>query len=270
MEYAKIKETSAWLSERMTNADVAIVLGSGLGDLANEAENAEIIPYSQIPNFPVSTAIGHAGRLVSGQLGGRQVIMLQGRSHWYEGYGIQEVVRPVRILADMGVQNFIITNAAGCLNRNYQVGQFMFIVDHINLSGINPLIGANIDEFGPRFPDMSTAYDKDLISLGERIACDMNILTRRGVYVWCQGPSYETPAEIRAFTLLGADAVGMSTVPEVIALRHMNRRVLGISCLTNMAAGILPQALSAEEVIETANRVKPQFKALIKGIVEEI
>jgi purine-nucleoside phosphorylase len=207
---------------------------------------------------------------VSGILEGKQVQMMQGRCHWYEGYDIHEVVRPVRILAALGAQTFIITNAAGCLNRQYQIGQFMFITDHINISGINPLRGANIDQFGVRFPDMSTAYDQDLIELGEKVASSQGTLTRRGIYAWYQGPSFETPSEIRLFTMLGADAIGMSTVPEVVVLRHMGRRVLGISCLTNMAAGILPQPITGEEVLETANRVKPQFKALVRGIVQSV
>ena len=270
MEINMIKEAVSWLKHKLPVPEVVIVLGSGLGDLARDVESATVIPYPEIPHFPRSTVPGHAGQLVSGMLKGKRVLLMQGRCHWYEGYDIDEVVRPARILAALGGQNFIITNAAGCLNRQYQIGQFMFITDHLNTTGLNPLRGPNIDEFGVRFPDMSTAYDPDLIKLGEGIAAAQGTLTRRGIYAWYPGPSFETPAEIRMFTMLGADAIGMSTVPEVIALRHMNRRVLGISCLTNMAAGILPQPITGEEVIETANRVKPEFKALIRGIVESL
>lgn len=270
MEYKKINEAKAWVQERLPIPEAVIVLGSGLGELASEVENPRLIPYGQIPHFPESTVPGHEGQLVSGKLEGRQVLLMQGRCHWYEGYELAEVVRPVRILAALGAEKFILTNAAGCLNRQYQVGQFMFITDHINTSGLNPLRGVNIDEFGPRFPDMSKAYNPELIELGEDVAASKGILTRRGVYAWYQGPSFETPAEIRMFSQLGADAVGMSTVPEVIALKHMGRQVLGISCLTNMAAGILAQPITGEEVLETANRVKPKFKALVRGIIRSL
>lgn len=270
MELRKIAEAKAWLQERLPIPEVVVVLGSGLGELAREVEDPTSIPYREIPHFPESTVPGHEGQLVSGKLAGRQVLLMQGRCHWYEGYELDQVVRPVRILAALGAEKFILTNAAGCLNRQYQVGQFMFITDHINLSGLNPLRGANIDEFGPRFPDMSKAYNPELIELGEEVAAGQGLLTRRGVYAWYLGPSFETPAEIRMISRFGADAVGMSTVPEVIALKHMGCHVLGISCLTNMAAGILAQPITGEEVLETANRVKPKFKALVRGIIQSL
>lgn len=270
MELSRITETASWLKERLPVPDVVVVLGSGLGELAEQVESPTVIPYADVPHFPVSTVSGHAGQLVSGVLKGKKVLMMQGRCHWYEGYDIQEVVRPVRILAALGAKTFILTNAAGCLNRQYQVGQFMFITDHINLTGLNPLRGPNLDQFGIRFPDMSAVYDQELITLGEKIAVCQGTITQRGIYAWYQGPSFETPAEIRMFTMLGADAIGMSTVPEAIAIRHMGRRVLGISCLTNMAAGILPQPITGEEVMETARRVRPHFKALITGIIQSL
>ncbi len=246
---------------------VGLILGSGLGELADEVGEGIKIPFSDVPHLPPSTVPGHSGQFVAGELNKIPVIMMQGRYHFYEGYSPQELVRPLRIMAGMGIKAVIITNAAGAINVNFNVGDFMFISDHINFMGINPLRGANLEELGPRFPDMSKAYDQELIQIGEKVGRQNGKITRQGVYTAVGGPCFETPAEIKMLGRWGADAVGMSTVPEVIAARHMGLRVLGISCITNMAAGTLPQPLSHEEVMEVGKQVKPEFKELIKGIL---
>jgi purine-nucleoside phosphorylase len=249
---------------------VGLVLGSGLGAFAEEFTFATRIEYKKIPHFPVSTAIGHAGKLVVGNVGDVAVAAMQGRVHFYEGYTMQEVVFPMRVLARMGVRAVILTNAAGGINTKFQQGCLVVIRDHINLQGTNPLIGPNDERFGPRFHDMSTAYEKRwadaALEEGRRIGVPMF----EGVYGALTGPSYETPAEIRYMRAIGCDLAGMSTVPEVIVARHMGLRVLGISCVTNMAAGVLDQPINHEEVLETGERVKTQFIALLRAMIPRI
>jgi purine-nucleoside phosphorylase len=249
---------------------IALVLGSGLGDFADEFGNATRIPYAKIPNFPQSTAIGHAGRLVIGNVGNIPVAGMQGRVHLYEGYTGKEVAFPIRVFARMGIKAVILTNAAGGINRNYSQGCLVTIRDHVNLQGVNPLTGPNDERFGLRFPDMTQAYDREfqrfVTEEGKKLALNLH----NGVYLAVQGPSYETPAEIYSFRTIGADLVGMSTVPEVIAARHSGIRVLGISCVTNMAAGTTDAPLNQEEVLEIAARIKPQFIALLRAVIPRI
>lgn len=271
MDYRQMMETVNYLREQIPfEPQIGMILGSGLGILAEEVEDPVVIPYKQIPNFPVSTVEGHAGQLVIGRLEGKRVVVMQGRFHYYEGYTMEQLTLPVRVMRLLGVETLIVTNAAGGVNENFHVGDLMFIRDHINLMGSNPLIGQNIQKFGPRFPDMTHAYSPELIELGERMAERFGIPVQKGIYVAMTGPSYETPAEIKAVRRWGADAVGMSTVPEVIVARHMQMRVLGISCITNMAAGVLPQPLRHEEVMETAEITKPKFIQLVRGILKEV
>lgn len=246
---------------------IGIILGSGLGDIANEIKGV-CIPYSEIPGFKLSTAQGHSGNLVAGELCSKTVVAMQGRLHFYEGYSMQNVVYPVRIMKYLGVDTLIVTNAAGGINRNFSAGDLMIITDHINLMGNNPLIGENLDELGSRFVDMSYAYSKSMTNLAEKSAENLGIKLQKGVYAAMSGPVYETPAEIRMLEILGADAVGMSTVPEVIAARHMGMNVLGISCISNMAAGILNKPLSHQEVIEATSLTKQKFISLIKEIIK--
>lgn len=249
---------------------IALVLGSGLGDFANEFASAVKIPYAKIPNFPQSTAIGHAGRLVIGHVGNIPVVAMQGRVHLYEGYSPKEVTFPIRVFTRMGIQAVILTNAAGGINRNYSQGCLVVIRDHVNLQGVNPLTGPNDERFGLRFPDMTQAYDREFQGFvteeGKKLALNIH----NGVYLAVQGPSYETPAEIYSFRAIGADLVGMSTVPEVIAARHSGIRVLGISCVTNMAAGTTDAPLNQEEVLEIAARIKPQFISLLRAVIPRI
>ncbi|MGB7464651.1 MAG: purine-nucleoside phosphorylase [Candidatus Acidiferrum sp.] len=249
---------------------VALVLGSGLGAFADEFAAATRIPYAKIPKFPTSTAIGHAGQLVLGVVEDIEVVGMQGRVHLYEGYSVQDVAFPVRVFARMGVKAVILTNAAGGIKKEFTQGRLVVISDHINLQGANPLIGANEEKFGPRFPDMSAAYDKTFRELALAEGRRLGIELCEGVYGALVGPSYETPAEIRYLRTIGADLVGMSTVPEVIAARHAGLRVLGISCVTNAAAGILDQPLDHKEVLETAERAKGQFIALLRGVIPDI
>jgi purine-nucleoside phosphorylase len=249
---------------------IALVLGSGLGAFADEFEDAAKIPYAEIPNFPQSTAIGHAGQLVVGTVGGIPVVGMQGRVHLYEGYSAKEVAFPIRVFARMGAKAAILTNAAGGIKREFVQGQLVVIKDHINLQGTSPLTGPNDERFGPRFPDMTVAYDRRFreITVGEGNRKGIGLY--EGIYAALPGPSYETPAEIRYLRAAGADLVGMSTVPEVIAARHSGISVLGISCVTNAAAGILDQPLDHKEVLETAERVKGQFIALLKAVIPRI
>ena len=251
-------------------ADIGIILGSGLGDYAEALENAVKLPYSEIPGFPRSTVAGHAGMWCCGTLHGKRVVMMQGRFHYYEGYGMKDVTLPVRVMQKIGVKTLIVTNAAGGVNLGYHPGELMVIGDIFSMTAQNPLIGPNLDAFGPRFPDMSCAFDKELRALAHECANEQGFALREGVYAQMTGPTYETPAEIRMLRTLGADAVGMSTVPEVIVARHGGMRVLGISCITNMAAGILDQPLNHAEVTETANRVKGQFRNLLDRIIEKM
>lgn len=249
---------------------IALVLGSGLGAFADEFSHPTKIPYAKIPHFPRSTAIGHVGQLVLGTVDGIPVAGMQGRVHLYEGYSPKQVAFPMRVFSRMGVKAIIVTNAAGGINLNYSEGALVAIRDHLNLQGANPLIGPNDARFGPRFPDMTRAYDPEfrrfVAEEGKRLVLNLH----EGVYLALAGPNYETPAEIHAFRALGADLVGMSTVPEVLAARHSGVRVLGISCVTNMAAGITGKALTAEEVFETGARVKSQFIALLKAVIPRI
>jgi purine-nucleoside phosphorylase len=258
------------LSKTKLRPKIALVLGSGLGAFADEFENAKKIPYANIPHFPRSTAIGHAGQLVLGTVDGVAVAGMQGRVHLYEGYSAKQVAFPTRVFARMGVKALIVTNAAGGINLSYSEGALVAIRDHINLQGANPLIGPNDDRFGSRFPDMTRAYDPEfrrfVAEEGKKLALHLH----EGVYLALAGPNYETPAEIHSFRTLGADLVGMSTVPEVLAARHSGIRVLGISCATNMAAGITGATLTAEEVFETGTRVKDQFIALLKAVIPRI
>jgi purine-nucleoside phosphorylase len=267
----KIREAAALIKEKSTiQPRIGLILGSGLGGLASEVENAVTIPYHQIPHFPASTVIGHAGQLVIGTLSKQPVVVMQGRFHLYEGHSMETVTFPIRVLKELGVEMLFITNAAGGINKDFQPGDLMVIEDHVNMMGRNPLVGPNDEQLGPRFPDMSQAYDPELSKLAEDVATKQGFQLQKGVYVGVLGPSYETPAEIRMFGKLGCDAVGMSTVPEVIVARHAGIRVLGISCISNMAAGILPQPLSHEEVMETGERVKEKFARLIRGILQEV
>ena len=245
---------------------VGIVLGSGLGSFAETLEDAAFVPYGQIPGFAESKVVGHVGRLVAGVSGGTTVLAMQGRVHCYEGHPIEQVVLPIRTMVRVGCKIIVITNAAGGIRTSYTPGDLALITDHINMTGINPLMGDNDDRLGPRFPDMSTAYDKDLRELAHKVAADQGISLKEGVYNWLLGPTYETPAEIRMARTAGADLAGMSTVPEVIAARHMGARILGVSCVTNMAAG-LQVSLSHEEVKETAQRVKQTFIQLVTSLV---
>lgn len=250
--------------------EIGLILGSGLGVLAEEIENPIKIPYDEIPGFPVSTVEGHAGQLVIGTLQGKQVITMQGRFHYYEGYSLERVTFPVRVMKELGVKSVIVTNAAGGINETFTPGDLMIITDHINNFGDNPLIGPNDPAEGVRFPDMSTAYSKTLVKLAKDVARELEIEIKEGVYVGNTGPSYETPAEIKMLRTLGGDAVGMSTVPEVIVARHSNLEVLGISCISNMAAGILDQPLTHDEVIETTEMVRSNFLNFVKEIVKEM
>lgn len=247
---------------------IGMILGSGLGDLANEVTDKVVVPYKDIPHFPVSTVPGHAGRLVVGYLNGRRVMVMQGRFHFYEGYGMDRVVFPVQMMRVLGIRNLLVTNAAGCVNTAWKPGDLMIISDHIKLIADNPLRGANPEELGERFFDMGTAYPEALRQVARECGHKLGIVLREGVYQLFTGPSFETPAEVRFARNCGADAVGMSTVPEVIAARHAGMRVLGLSCLTNMAAGILNQSLNHAEVLETGERVKTTFCALVKEIVK--
>lgn len=249
---------------------IGLVLGSGLGSFADELSAAVRIPYTTIPHYPRSTAIGHAGQMVLGSIGTVPVAAMQGRVHLYEGYSAQQVAFPVRVFARMGIRAIILTNAAGGINLNYKQGALVLIRDHINLQAENPLVGPNDDRFGERFPDMTHAYSKSYRELAQRAAQKLGKNLTEGVYLGLLGPSYETPAEIRYFRTIGADLVGMSTVPEVIAARHLGINVLAISCVTNMAAGILDKPLSYVEVFETTERVRGDFVALLRAIIPEM
>jgi purine-nucleoside phosphorylase len=258
------------LSKTKLRPKIALVLGSGLGAFAGEFDAATKIPYAKIPNFPRSTAIGHAGQLVLGEVDSIPVAGMQGRVHLYEGYSAKQVAFPVRVFQRMGVKAIIVTNAAGGINLNYSEGALVVLRDHINLQGTNPLIGLNDDRFGSRFPDMTRAYDPEFRRFVAEAGKKLELSLHEGVYLALAGPNYETPAEIHSFRTLGADLVGMSTVPEVLAARHAGIRVLGVSCVTNMAAGITGKTLTAEEVFETGARVKHQFIALLRAIIPRV
>ena len=248
----------------------AIVLGSGLGDFAGSLDDAVSIPYGELPHWPVSSVVGHEGRLVVGASRGKRVAVLAGRCHLYEGHDVRTVTFAVRVLGLLGVRTLILTNAAGGVNTGFSRGALMAMDDHINLTGQNPWVGANEDRFGARFPDMSEVYSTRLRRLADEASEAVGIRLEHGVYAALLGPSYETPAEIRYLRTIGADAVGMSTVPEAIAARHMGMEILGLSCITNMAAGVLPQPLNHAEVMETARLVRGQFVALLEGIIDRL
>jgi purine-nucleoside phosphorylase len=249
---------------------VGVVLGSGLGAFADALDDRKETPYSQIPGWPASTAVGHAGKLVTGRIGAADVIVLAGRAHLYEGYTAAQVTFGIRELARRGVRSLVLTNAAGAINLEYRPGDLALIIDHINLLGANPLTGPNDDSLGPRFPDMSEAYSRQYRETAKVAAADLDITLREGVYAAVPGPSYETPAEIRYLRSIGADLVGMSTVPETIAANHMGMKVLGISCVTNMAAGILSQKLVHTEVLETGERVRDTLIALLRAVIPDL
>jgi purine-nucleoside phosphorylase len=247
--------------------DVAVILGSGLGDFANRLAGAMSIGYEALPNWPASRVIGHEGRLVIGTLAGKRVAVLSGRAHFYEGYDLRTVTFATRAIARLGVKTLIVTNAAGGINVTFAPGTLMVMDDHINLLGSNPLVGPNEDRFGPRFPDMTEVYSKRLRGIADDVANAQGLKIGHGIYVALHGPSYETPAEIRYLRTIGADAVGMSTVPEAIVARHMGIDVLGISCITNAAAGVLPHPLQHDEVMAVARQVRGAFAALLEGII---
>ena len=249
---------------------IAVVLGSGLGAFADSVENPVSIPYRDIPDWPISTAIGHAGKLVTGTIEGLPVAALAGRVHLYEGYSAQQVVFGIRMLARLGVEAVVLTNAAGGINAAYRPGQLVLISDHINLTGQNPLMGPNDDSWGPRFPDMSEAYSKSFREIARKAGSEMNLDLAEGVYAAVPGPSYETPAEIRYLRTIGADLVGMSTVPETIAANHAGMKVLGISCVTNFAAGVTDQKLDHKEVLEVGAKIKDTMVDLLRRILPRL
>lgn len=264
----KIKETSTFIQElNGLKPDIGIILGTGLGGLVHEIEILKTINYTDIPNFPVSTVEGHKGQLIFGKLGGKFVMAMQGRFHYYEGYGMQEVIFPVRVMHEMGIKTLFVSNASGGLNPDFRVGDLMMIVDHINMFGTNPLIGPNLNELGLRFPDMSQAYDRNLQSLARKIALANNIVLKEGVYIGVSGPTFETPAEYKMFRILGGDAIGMSTVPEVIAARHLGMRVFGISIVTDSGVPGEIVEISHEEVQEVAMKAEPKMSLIIKELI---
>lgn len=269
--YEKLCESAKLIQEKIScRPEIGIILGSGLGALADGIENKEEIAYADIPNFPVSTVAGHKGSLVFGDFKGKKVVMMQGRFHYYEGYSMKEVVYPVYVMKMLGVSKMIVTNACGGINTDFEPGTLMLINDFINLVFTNPLMGPNDERLGPRFPDMSEPYKKDLIAHAKKVADENGIAWKEGVYGHFSGPYYETAAEIRAFGRLGADAIGMSTVPETIAANHCGIDVLGISCITNMATGIQKVKHSHERVVEVANRASANLTLWVEKIIETL
>lgn len=265
----RLDEAASYINSKTgdTVVSTGLILGSGLGPLAEEIENPVIIRYEDIPGFPVPTVEGHAGRLVIGTLEGKSVICMQGRVHYYEGYEMEEVVFPLQVMGRLGVDRVIITNSAGCVRTDWEAGSLMLMTDHIKLTPDNPLRGANVKELGERFFDMTAIYDRSLQEVARKAAESLGIDLHEGVYMFFAGPNFETPAEVRAARVLGADAVGMSTVPEVIAASHCGMKVLGISCLTNMAAGILDQPLNHEEILENTMKCRDDFINLVRTIL---
>ena len=268
---AKITESVEFINQKSKiKPKIAIILGTGLGRLAEDIKEKEIIPYSEIPNFPVSTVQSHSGNLVLGKLGNKEVVAMQGRFHYYEGYNLKEVTFPVRVMKKLGADIIIISNAAGGMNRFFKRGDLMLITDHINLFGDNPLIGPNDEELGPRFPDMSEAYNQKLIELAKKVALKEKIRLQEGVYAGLTGPTLETPAEYRFLISIGADAVGMSTVPEVIVANHMGMKVLGISCITDLAIDGVIVKTSVEEILKAASDAEPIMTKLIEKVIKKI
>ena len=267
--YAQCEQAASRLSE-LGSPDVAIVLGSGLGDFADRLTDATTTPYGDIPNWPATAVIGHSGRLVVGTLGGKRVAAMAGRAHYYEGHDLRTVTFPIRVMGLLGVRSLILTNAAGGVNVAFGPGTLMVMDDHLNLLGSNPLVGPNDERFGVRFPDMTEVYSKRLRDTADAASLATGVRVTHGVYAALHGPSYETPAEIRYLRTIGADAVGMSTVPEALVARHMGIDVLGISCITNPAAGVLPEPLNHDEVMEVAKRVRGDFARLLEAIIERV
>ena len=269
--FDRVEETAEVIRRRCgPPPSTALILGSGLGDFADTLRDAVVLPYGELPHWPASAVVGHAGKLVVGSVAGRRVAVLAGRAHAYEGHSLGTVVFGTRVMGRLGIKELIVTNAAGGVNTSFARGALMVIDDHINLLGANPLSGENDERFGTRFPDMTEVYSTRLRRIADAAAAAKGISLAHGVYVALGGPSYETPAEIRYLRSIGADAVGMSTVPEAIAARHMGIEVLGISCITNMAAGVLPEPLNHEEVLETTRQVRGTFLTLLEGIIERL
>jgi purine-nucleoside phosphorylase len=270
----QIDEVADLVRERMTTApEVGIILGSGLGPLAEAVENPLIIPYGEIPGWPVSTVEGHSGQLVIGRLEGKHVLVMQGRVHYYEGYSMAQVGLPVRVMQRLGISTLIITNAAGAVNPDFIPGELMLITDHVNLpgmAGLNPLLGPNLDEIGPRFPDMSQVYDRQLCELARRVARETGFGLREGVYIFLSGPSFETPADLRFLRTIGVDAVGMSTVPEATVARHGGMRVLGVSGISNKANLDGDTPTNHEEVLEAGQQIVPKLTALVSGVLRRL
>ncbi len=266
-----IKESIKSIREyTLIEPNIAIILGTGLGRLAEGIDESVVIPYEKIKNFPISTVYGHSGNLVMGKLEGKWIVAMQGRFHYYEGYTMQEITFPVRVMKELGTNVIIISNAAGGMNRSFHRGDLMLIYDHINLMGDNPLIGPNDEKIGPRFPDMSEAYDKKLISLTEKIALEEGIKLHKGIYVGLTGPMLETPAEYRMLIKIGADAVGMSTIPEVIVANHMGMRVLGISCITDLAIDGVVEKVHFQEILNAAAQSEPLMAHIVKKVIKNI
>lgn len=270
--YSQYQESAAALREKLNGfqPEALLILGSGLGALGDEVENPIVVPYEEVPHMKHSTAPDHKGQFVFGRLSGRNVAVMQGRLHAYEGWSFADAAYPVRVLRLLGAETLIVTNAAGAVNTAFEVGDIMLITDHIKLFAMSPLTGPNVEEFGPRFPDMTHAYTPALQEVANRAAKELGIRLQEGVYMYFPGPQYETPAEIRAARLLGADAVGMSTVPEVITAGHCGMKVLGFTLCTNMAAGVLDQPLTGEEVIEAGKVAAPRFSALVKACLAQV
>jgi purine-nucleoside phosphorylase len=265
----KIQETAAFIKARIEVApEIGIILGTGLGGLINEIEVQVVIPYKDIPNFPVSTVEGHAGQLIFGRLGGRKIVAMQGRFHYYEGYTMREVTFPIRVMKLLGIKLLVLSNASGGLNPAFEVGDLMIITDHINLMPSNPLIGENFAELGPRFPDMSEAYDKDIIRKAEKIVSENKIRARTGVYAGVSGPTFETPAEYNYIRIIGADAVGMSTVPEVIAARHMGLTCFAVSVISDLGVRGKIVEITHKEVIDAASLAEPRMTLLIRELLK--
>lgn len=266
-----MNETIKYIKSKIkVTPKIGIILGSGLGDFADKIEDKIELAYKDIPNFPISTVSGHDGKLIFGKVNDKDIVAMKGRIHFYEGYDMKDVVFPINVLAEIGIEKLIVTNAAGGINTDFQAGDLMLITDHINITGRNPLIGPNDEAKGPRFLDMTNCYDKDLISFAEDAASKLNMKLQKGVYIYFTGPNYETAAEIRMARAIGADAAGMSTVPEVIVARHRGIKVLGISTITNMGTGVLDKPLDHAEVVQVGKEVAGKFSNLLTNIIEVI
>ncbi|MDO4548250.1 MAG: purine-nucleoside phosphorylase [Clostridia bacterium] len=266
-----IRQASKYLLDEIGfRPEIGIALGSGWGGLLVDVKDAKYIDYAKTPHMKRSTVQGHAGKWVFGEVAGKKIVAMSGRLHFYEGYSLQDVTFPIRVMKEMGVQKLILTNASGAVNTSFNPGDLMLITDHINMTCANPLVGANCDEMGERFPDMTRVYSRELLDIARKVSDEMNFPVKEGVYMWLLGPSYETPAEIRMARILGADAVGMSTVPEAIVAKQMKMKILGMSCATNMAAGILDQPLSHKEVLDTARRIESDYRKYLYNVIKAI